>query len=194
MLQISVFIGEKALLHVTEGKWKKWRKSNAPSKALSRNRIQTNAVSLWPLQTEAIWEGDVSSALYSCVWELGSAAAGGWGEGPVRAWRCCFQNEEASSKGGIRCQGPFTLLKWRGRWAGVGDPHRWPLWVVISYGKEGACRGSSLESVFPVNSVMKLWWNLCGKGGVGEWHLSCRVLRCSRVMLECWLPGFITSV
>lgn len=80
MLQISVFIGEKGLLHVTEGKWKKWRKSNASHKVLSRNGIQTNAVSLWPLQTEAIWEGDVSSALYSCVRGLGSAAGGGWGE------------------------------------------------------------------------------------------------------------------
>lgn len=49
-------------------------------KVLSRNGIQTNAVSLWPLQTEAIWEGDVSSALYSCVRGLGSAAGGGWGE------------------------------------------------------------------------------------------------------------------
>lgn len=181
----SVFIGEKVLLHVTEGKWKKQRKSNATSKVMSRNGIQTNAVSLWPLQT--IWKGDVSSALYSCVWGLGSAAAGGWGEGLVRAWRCCFQNKEAHSKGGIRWQGPCTLIRWRRRWTGVGALHRWPLWVE-----------RRVQAGGPVWKMFFLWILDCDETEVGrevcEWHLSGRVLGCSKVILECWLPGFITSM
>lgn len=75
------FIGERVLLHVTEGKWSKWRKSNVSSKVSSQKNPNKCCQLVASARLELIPKDYVSSAVYSCLQELGSSADATWGEG-----------------------------------------------------------------------------------------------------------------
>lgn len=77
----------------------------------------------------------VSRTWLCCCWRMGRRA--------VTAQRCCFQNEKNSPKGGIRWQGPFTLIGWRRRWTGVGvlsgKCSSCKFWIALRSKWEGRC-------------------------------------------------------